>query len=137
MVRTPIYFALMGMLAWGVWALFADFATETLAPEVAMAISYTVGVGVAIVYIATRPDLVSLNGSGVTFAIVGGLFSGIGSISYYAALQRGNTAVATTVTALYFVVAAVLAVLFLGEPVDMRDMAGVGLAVGAVVLLAT
>ncbi|WP_423746224.1 EamA family transporter (plasmid) [Haladaptatus sp. SPP-AMP-3] len=137
MVRTAIYFALVGMFAWGVWALFADYATRTLAPEVAMAISYTVGVGVAIAYIATQAGPVSFSESGVAFAVAGGLFSGIGSISYYVALQRGNTAVATTVTALYFVVAAVLGAVFLGESVDIRDVAGIGLAVGAVVLLAT
>ncbi|WP_231186800.1 hypothetical protein [Haladaptatus sp. DYF46] len=45
-----------------------------------MAISYTVGVGLAIAYIAT-PDPLSISGSGVTFAIAGGLFSGIGSTS--------------------------------------------------------
>ena len=54
MVRTATNFALVGMLAWGAWALFADFATRSLAPEVAMAISYVVGVGVAIVYIAVQ-----------------------------------------------------------------------------------
>ena len=137
MVRTAIYFALVGMLAWGVWALFADFATRSLAPEVAMAISYIVGVGVAIAYIIVQTDPVSLSESGVAFAVAGGLFSGIGSISYYAALQRGDTATATTVTALYFVVAAVLGVLFLGDSVDMQDWVGVGLAIGAVFLLAT
>ncbi|MCO8246315.1 MULTISPECIES: EamA family transporter [unclassified Haladaptatus] len=137
MVRTAIYFALVGMLTWGVWAVFADLATRTLAPEVAMAISYVVGVGVAIAYIAVQSDPVSLSGSGVAFAVAGGVFSGIGSISYYAALQRGNTAIATTVTALYFVVAAVLGVLFLGDSVDLRDLAGIGLAIGAVALLAT
>ena len=137
MVRTAVYFALVGMLAWGVWALFADVATRSLAPEVAMAISYIVGVGVAIAYIIVQNDPVFLSESGIAFAVVGGLFSGIGSISYYAALQRGDTATATTVTALYFIVAAVLGVLFLGDPVDMRDLAGVGLAIGAVALLAT
>jgi bacterial/archaeal transporter family protein len=119
------------------WAMFADFSTRTLAPEVAMAVSYAVGVGVALTYIAAQSGAVSLAGSGVAFAVVGGLFSGIGSISYYAALKGGNRAFATTVTALYFVVAAALGIVFLGESVDVRDVAGIGLAVGAVVLLAT
>ncbi len=137
MVRTAVLFALVGMVTWGIWAVFADKATRTLEPEVAMAISYAVGVGVALVYIASQSGSVSLSGPGVTYAIAGGLFSGIGSISYYAALQRGNTAIATTITALYFVVAAVLGVVFLGESVDVRDMARVGLAIGAVAMLST
>ncbi|WP_266080225.1 EamA family transporter [Haladaptatus caseinilyticus] len=137
MVRTAVLFAVGGMLAWGVWAVFADYATQTLQPEVAMAISYAVGVGVALLYIASQSGSVLLTGRGVSFAIVGGLFSGAGSISYYAALQRGNTAIATTITALYFVVAVRIVVVFLGESVSTRDLAGVGLAIGAVALLAT
>ncbi|WP_458207678.1 EamA family transporter [Haladaptatus sp. NG-SE-30] len=137
MVRTAVFFALIGMVSWGAWALFADASTRTLAPEVSMAVSYAVGVGVAVAYIANQSGSVSLAGSGVAFAIAGGLFSGIGSISYYVALQRGNTAIATTVTGLYFVVAAILGVVFLGETVDLRDVAGIGLAICAVGLLAT
>ncbi|WP_458189916.1 EamA family transporter [Haladaptatus sp. NG-WS-4] len=137
MVRTPVFFALIGMVSWGAWALFADVSTQTLAPEVSMAVSYAVGVGVAVVYIASKSGSVTLAGSGVAFAVAGGVFSGIGSISYYAALQRGNTAIATTVTALYFVVAAILGAIFLGETVELRDFAGIGLAIGAVALLAT
>nr|WP_265338371.1 EamA family transporter [Haladaptatus pallidirubidus] len=87
MVRTAILFALIGMIAWGVWAVFADYATRTLEPEVAMAISYAIGVGVATLYIASQSGPVTLTDSGVAFAIVGGLFSGVGSISYYAAIS--------------------------------------------------
>ncbi|WP_132061542.1 EamA family transporter [Halorussus amylolyticus] len=137
MTRTTILLAGVGMLSWGVWAMFAELATRTLEPEVAMVISYVAGVTVAVGYIVSQGLSPTLSGSGVGYAIAGGLFSGVGAISYYAALQHGSAAIATTVTALYFVVAAILGVVFLGESVGVRDVAAIALAVGAVALLST
>ncbi|NEU58326.1 EamA family transporter [Halorussus sp. MSC15.2] len=137
MTRTAIAFALVAMVAWGLWAVFADFATRSLAPEVAMVVSYVAGIGVAVVYVLAQGQRPALSTVGVGYAVLGGLFSGIGAISYYVALQRGSAGVATTVTALYFVVAAVLGVLFLGDSLTTRDAAGIALAVGAVALLST
>lgn len=125
------------MLSWGVWAVFAELATRTLEPELAMVISYVAGITVAVAYILAQGLSPTVSEVGVGYAVAGGLFSGVGAVSYYAALQRGTAAVATTVTALYFVVAAVLGVVFLGESVDLRDVAGIALAVGAVALLST
>lgn len=125
------------MVSWGVWAVFAEFATETLAPEVAMGVSYVAGVSVAVGYIVAQGYTPTLSGAGVGYAVAGGLASGVGSIAYYAALQRGSTALPTTVTGLYFVVAAGIGIALLGEPVDARDLAGIALAVGAVVLLSS
>ncbi|MFC4451449.1 EamA family transporter [Halorussus aquaticus] len=137
MTQTALAFALVAMLAWGLWAVFADFATRSLAPEVAMVVSYVAGIGVAVVYVLAQGQRPAFSSVGVGYAALGGLFSGIGAISYYVALQRGSAGVATTVTALYFVVAAVLGVLFLGDSLTTRDAAGIALAVGAVALLST
>lgn len=137
MTRTAFSFALVGMLAWGLWAVFAKFAARLLAPEVAMVVSYLTGVGVAVVYVLSQGISPDLSRLGIGYAMAGGLFSGIGAISYYAALRHGTAAMATTVTALYFVVAALLGVIFLGETVSLRDAVGIAFAVGAVVLIST
>ena len=69
-------------------------------------------------------------------ALGAGVFAGIATVAFYAGLERGRTTVVTTVSVLYFVVAAVLGVAVLGETVEATDVAGVGFAVLAVVLLA-
>lgn len=137
MTRTALSLALVGMVAWGIWAVFAKFAARILAPEIAMVISYAAAISVAVVYALVQGVPAEFSTSGVAFAVAGGLFSGVGAVSYYAALRHGTAAVATTVTALYFVVAAVIGVVLLGESVSARDLAGIALAVGAVVLLST
>lgn len=135
MSRTALLLASVGMVSWGVWAVFADLATRSLEPEVAMVISYLAGIAIAVAYIGSQGLSPTLSGTGVGYALAGGLFSGVGAVSYYAALQYGTSGVVTTVTALYFVVAAVLGVVFLGESVGPRDVAAIALAVGAVALL--
>jgi len=136
MVSSTILFAVLAMLAWGVWALLADVATKHIDPVSAMVFSYAASVVVALGYVAARDETLSTVRTGVGVALVAGVFAGIGAVAFYAGLERGRTSVVTTVSALYFVVAAVLGVVVLGESVEATDVAGVGLATAAVVLLA-
>lgn len=129
--------ALIGAICWGFWALFADIATESMAPEAAMIVSYSVGIGVAGLYVLYRGTTVFGNDpTAIGTAALAGVASGIGAVAYYAALQAGSAGVATTITALYFVVAAGLGVVVLGESLALTDVAGIGAAVLAVGLIA-
>lgn len=136
MQPTAVTLGLLAMLSWGVWAVLATVATRSLAPTAAMVVSYATGVAVALGYLAVADRPVALEARGVGFALAAGVFAGAGAVAYYAGLDRGTTAVVTTVSALYFVVAAVLGVAVLRESLAPSDVAGVGFAVLAVVLLA-
>ena len=129
--------ALLAAVAWGFWAVLADVATRSMAPEAAMIVSYTAGIGVAGLYVLYRGTTVLGNDpTAIGVAALAGVASGIGAVAYYAALQAGASGIATTVTALYFVVAAALGVAVLGESLAATDVAGVGAAVVAVLLIA-
>ena len=130
--------ALIGAVAWGFWAVLADVATRSMAPEAAMIVSYTVGIGVAGLYVLYRGTTVLGNDpTAIGAAALAGVASGIGAVAYYAALQAGSAGLATTITALYFVVAAGLGVAVLGDSLAVSDVAGIGAAVVAVVLIAS
>lgn len=73
----------------------------------------------------------------MAFAGLAGVFAGAGAVGFYDGLSEGNSAVVTTVSALYFVVAALLGVVVLGESLGLRDVTGIGFAVLAIALLAT
>ncbi len=142
MVRTGLglelgtAFGLLAMSMWGFWALFAKLATESLPPTTAMVISYATSVGVALGYVALTEGSIDLAGRGVGFALVAGVFAGAGAVAYYAGLNYGSTGVITTVSALYFVVAALLGAVFLGESFGLRQLVGIAFATAAVALLA-
>jgi drug/metabolite transporter (DMT)-like permease len=137
MVRTAVALGLVTMVLWGGWSATAKVATRYVAPETAMVVSYATGALVAFAYIAVaREGSLSLPPRGIALALAAGVFSGIGGIAFYAGLQQGESAVVTTVSAMYFIVAAIIGVLVLGETVGVREAAGIGLAVVAVALLA-
>jgi drug/metabolite transporter (DMT)-like permease len=138
MVRTAIALGLVTMVLWGGWSATAKVATRYVAPETAMGISYATGAVVAIAYIALGrgAGTLSLPPRGVALALGAGIFSGIGGIAFYAGLQQGESAVVTTVSAMYFIVAAIVGVIVLGETLGLRELAGIGFAVVAVALLA-
>lgn len=136
MLRSPLAYGLLAMVAWGVWSVVAELATDHVAPEVAMVVSYATGATVAFGYVLSRPGSVTFSTRGLGIAAVAGVFAGVGAVAFYVGLDRGSTGVVTTVSALYFVVAAVLAVVFLNESASLRTVAGVATAGVAVWLLA-
>jgi drug/metabolite transporter (DMT)-like permease len=136
MSTSPVVFALLAMVTWGLWAVLADAATRTTSPTVAMIVSYLVGTALAGVYVLSRTEPVTYTRDGLLLAAAAGVFSGVAAVAFYAGLERGSTGVVTTVSALYFVVAAVLGVVLFDEPVTLQRVGGVGFAVAAVALLA-
>lgn len=70
-------------------------------------------------------------------AVVVSYATGAGAVAFYAGLAEGDSAVVTTASGLYLVLAALLGVAVLGEPPALRDVAGIGFAVLAIALLAT
>lgn len=135
-LETGTAFGFVAMLLWGLWALFAKLATENIAPTTAMILSYATSVGVAIGYVAFTTSSIELTSRGVGFALIAGIFAGGGAVAYYSGLDHGSTGVITTISALYFVIAALLGALLLGESLGLREVLGVGFAALAVVLLA-
>lgn len=135
MQSTPVLFALIATVSWGIWAFFAKLAGRTLQAEVTVVVTYLVGALLGACYIALQSGLPSVPSGGLKFAVVSGIFFGIGGLSYYHALRGGSATVTTTVAALYFVVTAILAVILLGEHLPKQQIAGIVLAVIAVVLL--
>lgn len=136
MIRTPVALGLVAMVAWGVWAVLADLATRSLAPAVAMVVSYAAGVVLVVAFVVLRSGGVDLPPRGVGLAVLAGVASAVAAVAFYAGLEAGRASIVTTVSALYFVVAAVLGVLVLGESVSAREVLGIGFAVAAVLLLA-
>jgi transporter family protein len=136
MLNSPLAFGLLAMVAWGVWSVVAEVATDHVSPEVAMVVSYATGAAIAFGYVLTRPASVEFSTRGLGLAALAGVFAGVGAVAFYVGLDRGSTGVVTTVSALYFAVAAVLAVVFLNESASLRTVAGVATAGVAVWLLA-
>lgn len=132
----PLVFAVITMFAWAGWTIFANFAARTMRPATVATVSYLIAVPVVLVYMYTTGEQISMTPRGVGFGLLAGVCSAVGTVSLYIGLQRGRPSVVTTVSALYFVVAAIIGMVLLGESVTATKLLGLFFAVLAIALLA-
>ena len=123
------------MVSWGIWLVLGNQASESIDPETAAAISYVVAAVIAVLYAIISDASLSITLEGGGFAIIAGVFTAIGLISTYVGLSVGSTTIVSTIGAMYFVVAAILGIGFLGDELTITKIAGVGFAAIAVALI--
>lgn len=133
---SAVFFGLITMVAWGIWVVLGNAASESIDPETAAAISYLVAGPLALGYIIVSDASLAITVRGGLLAGSAGLFTGIGLISMYVGLSRGSTTVISTLGAMYFVVAAVIGMVVLGEKVTIARLAGIVFTVMGVILVA-
>ena len=135
MNRLALALGVVTMVTWGLWTVFAKLATRTLLPSTAIIVTNLVGVVVTAAYLVLSSDVATPTAEGLGYAAVAGLCLGLGALSFYAGLDTGEVSVITTMSGLYFVVAALFGVAFFGEALTVSKLLGVGFAVLAVVIL--
>lgn len=79
----------------------------------------------------------AFNVKGGGFALLAGMFGALGVYAYLLAADRGNVSQLVGITALYPVITVLLGVLVLNEPLTVKQMLGVGLAVLAIYLVSS
>jgi transporter family protein len=97
----------------------------------------TVGVlAFAAVVLVMERFHVEWHAAGFTWAALGGFFAFIGFLTFFAALDKGNTSTVVTLSALYPVVTILISIAFLHERLTHRQGIGIVLALIASALLA-
>ena len=128
---------LVAMFLWGFWGFFSKLATGFIR-DVDAAVYQAVGtVTVAIIaafFVRFQPK-----GSpqGILYAVLSGVSAALATFFFFSAITRGRSVVVVSMTALYPLVTLALSVLFLHEVVTLKQLLGVGLALGAIVLLSS
>ena len=74
---------------------------------------------------------------GILYAILSGVAATLASFFFFGAITRGRSVVVVSMTALYPLVTLGLSALFLHEVLTLRQLLGVGLVLGAIVLLSS
>jgi uncharacterized membrane protein len=75
------------------------------------------------------------NRGGVTYGLLSGIATGLGTLGYYAALREQNASVVTPLTGVFPVLTVVLAFVVLRERLNKLQMAGMLLALASIVIL--
>lgn len=132
---TVLLVSVVGMIAYGLWAVMAKVATRALSPELTVVLSYGTAAAIVSIYVVST-GWPTVDTGGLLYSVGSGAFLSIGAMSYYYGLKFGDTAIASTITGLFFVVAALAGILFLGETIDATDAVGFVLAALAVGFIA-
>lgn len=137
MVSTALALAVGALLLFGGWAVTAGIATRSLTAVNAVFLSYVASLSVVGVYVLLTRRPIAGTRVDIGFAVVSGLFLAAGTIGFYAALSRGSMAIVSAIAALYFVVPVLVDVLYFDAQLSLTNVAGLALAVVAVVLIAS
>lgn len=126
--------SVIALTIWGVTGFLSKMALKTLPPlhlVVYGALFFlTTAVFVQVFY--GGPEFHPL---GVTLAIGVGAAGSFGQLLFLLALRDGPLTYVAMISSLYPLIATVLAFIILGEPVSLRQTAGIGLGLCAIVLL--
>lgn len=129
-----LLFAIVALLGFG----FHDFSVKLLSAHVPSAliagIAGTIG-GVCILVYALAQGMVPQADRFTVYAGLIGLLFGISYVAYVTAIAKGPLSVAMPIIALWFLIPAILGIIFLREGITVTKMAGIAMAGGAIFLL--
>jgi len=132
-----LFWTLVTILTWGVWAILSKLLAEEIAsPAHSQAIS-TMGVVpvLAMLWAMSGPPAVGNRASGVLLALGSGIVSCLGNIAYFDVFGRGTKAAAVVpITALYPTITVLLAIPILKERLSGVQLVGICLSLGAIYL---
>lgn len=131
------FLTLAAMFLWGFWGFFSKLATGFIRDMDAVgyqAVGNILIVAIAALFVRFQ---VRVAPKGILYAILSGVSAALATFFFFAAITRGRSAVVVSMTALYPLVTLALSFFFLHEAVTPKQLLGVGLAVGAIVLLSS
>jgi transporter family protein len=128
-------YALLGIFLWGLWGFLSKVGSDTASP-VQMQILFTLGMlPVALGMLIQMRGKLDRDRVGMTFGLLCGIATGVGTLGYFAALRDQNASVVTPLTGVFPVLTVILAFLILRERLNKVQMGGMLLALASIVIL--
>ncbi|MDS0295006.1 DMT family transporter [Halogeometricum luteum] len=134
-MNSALVYGTITMLAWGVWIVLGDAASDSIAPEMAAFVTYFVATILVGVYVLVTDVSVAVTGRGLALSALAGVGAVTGVVATYIGVSIGSTALVSTLGGMYFVITAIISVLALGEPLSANKVVGIGLALAAIVVI--
>ncbi|MGD8562899.1 MAG: EamA family transporter [Desulfarculaceae bacterium] len=122
------------VVSWGLWAFFGKMAVDRLGWPTTAIVGFCVGALLMASWVVPQfrwPGLIQ-----IWPAALYGVFGSLGALMLMRALSQGPVALVLPLSEGYLVISVILAVLFLGEMMNLRRMAGLLLILAGSVFLA-
>ena len=134
-MNSAVLFGVGTMLAWGCWIVLGNIASNSIDPETAAFVSYLTATVVTGLFMLVSDASLNVTTQGAAFAAAAGVAAAVGVVSTFVGVTVGSTAVVSTIGGMYFVTAAVISIVALGEPATLTKALGIGLAFVAIVVI--
>ncbi|MDA8321266.1 MAG: DMT family transporter [Actinomycetota bacterium] len=132
-----MFYGLLAAIGWGTSTTTAAIALRRARSHIVVLFSQAIGVVfLVILAVGTHAPLLSVAGSAVVALVWAGLIGLLSYLAFYQAVAIGSPGLMSAISSTYGGVAAILAVVLLGERLTGLGIAGVVLAVIGIVLAA-
>ena len=122
---------------WGLWSFFPKITTKYISPKSAILFEVLGGIIFAIIVLISLKFKPDVHPKGVLLAMSTDIIGFAGSLCFLYAASRGPISLVAVLSALYPIIAIVLAVFFLNEAITIKQGLGIVLGIGAMILLTT
>jgi bacterial/archaeal transporter family protein len=138
MIKMPVWFvpAVTALLLWGVWGLFQKLATNQMSPRNVYLVGAGGAITVVLVVLASSGFSIQVNTRGILYAVLAGICSSLGGLSFLHAVSKGKASIVIPFTALYPLITIILSFTILRETITAKQGMGIVLALISMVLLA-
>ena len=122
---------------WGLWSFIPKITIKHISPKSAILFEVLGGIILAIIVLISLNFKPDIHPKGVFLAIITGILGFAGALCFLYAASKGPISLVAVLSALYPIIAIVLAVFFLNESITIKQGFGIVLGLGAMILIAT
>lgn len=124
---------LITVFSWGLWGFLAKVASVKLNWQT---LCLYVGVAMTAVILAACITRATFTPDRSHFlALLAGIFAGVGSLSFYKAIEKAPASVVIPISTQYIILTVILSTLILHEPLLIRRIIGLLFGIMAIILL--
>ena len=127
-------FAMLALLAWGVWGFLPRLSLNHLNPKSVLVYEVVGSIIVGAIVLFLLKFKPQVSGKGMIFAVLTGVLGMLGALFFVIAVSKGKTSVVVTTSALYPLVTVMLAFAILKEPITFKQGLGIFFALIAIIL---
>jgi len=128
-------YSLICLVLWGLWGLVLKIAYKGLPWIHVYFLSSLASFTIALIVFLIHRNGLNFSNKLSYIALLAGVFSSSGYIFFVKALEKGEASIVLPLTAMYPAITVVLALILLGEKINVYQAIGIVLALIAVVLL--
>lgn len=127
-------YALLALFFYGLWGFYPKLATMHLDAK-SILVYEVIGIFIAWgIIVAVLPGKIAFSSKGILFAIITGVAGMIGTYFFLQALKYGKASIVILFTSLYPMISLLLVLTILKEPLNLKQIIAVILAISALVL---